>query len=135
MLTWKIQVTDSLPAISKLANILYSKELQRRLDVDDIAITVIAVHPGGVGTFYHRLPFQRLFKWLLGFFFLTPDEGAYSAAFAAASPDVRADPLKYKGKFLCPVGILTEVSKQADDLALAKELWQTTESFLESIDV
>jgi len=121
--------------VSKLANILFSKELQRRLDANNAAITVMAVHPGGVGTFYHQLIFQWFFAWLLSFIFLTPEQGAYSPAFAAASPDVRADPKKYEGKFLCPIGVLTEVSKQADDQDLAKELWQTTDSVLESIGV
>jgi len=39
-----------LYSYTKLANILYTKELQKRLDADNIPIVVRAVHPGGVWT-------------------------------------------------------------------------------------
>lgn len=46
----------SLPGLSKLANLLFTKELQRRLDADGSSVTAIAVHPGGIrtGTFLFR---------------------------------------------------------------------------------
>jgi hypothetical protein len=36
--------------LSKLANILFTAELQRRLDAENIAALSIALHPGGVST-------------------------------------------------------------------------------------
>ena len=37
-------------ALSKLANVLYAKELQRKLKTEGIPITVMAVDPGSVMT-------------------------------------------------------------------------------------
>lgn len=37
-------------AASKLANILFTKELQRRLDEENVPIIVMAVHPGDIAT-------------------------------------------------------------------------------------
>jgi len=121
------------PGLTKLANVLWTRELQKRLDTDNIPITAITLHPGSVNTFSDRLPFPRVSRWLVNLFFATPDRGAFTSLIAAASPAVRADPQKYKGVYLRPVGELVEPSEQAKDPKLAEELWRTTENYLEGI--
>jgi len=121
------------PALTKLANVLWTRELQKRLDADNIPITAITIHPGFVNTFSDRWPFPRVSRWLVNLFFATPDRGAFTSLIAAASPAVWADPQKYKGAYLQPVGELVEPSDQAKDPKLAEELWRTTENYLEGI--
>jgi len=47
--------------ISKLANILHNKELQRKLDKDGIPVTYTSVHPGGVKTVRFEGPIGSLY--------------------------------------------------------------------------
>lgn len=59
--------------------------------------------------------------------------------FAAASPEVRAQPQNYQGKYMLPVGkIKYDIggkSKPSKDIALARELWDTTERILKELEV
>ncbi|KIK98614.1 hypothetical protein PAXRUDRAFT_823658 [Paxillus rubicundulus Ve08.2h10] len=118
---------------SKLANILYASELQRRLNTEAPSITVISLHPGAVNTF-SRKPQLKKILWLVNIlaypFFVHPDVGGYTSAIAAASPEVAQNRDKYKGAYLVPVGKLQKPSQMACDEGLAKELWETIESFL-----
>lgn len=122
--------------ISKLMNILYASELQRRLTAIGSPITVIALHPGAVNTFSDKPPLNLKFiaflaKPIVSLFFSQPDQGAYTSAFAAASEEVAKQREKYKGAYLTPVAKLSEPTKVAKDEGLAKELWDTVEKFLE----
>ncbi|OAX40085.1 hypothetical protein K503DRAFT_768886, partial [Rhizopogon vinicolor AM-OR11-026] len=120
--------------MTKLANILYASELQRRLTAAGSPITVISVHPGAVNTFSDRQSLSRFFKFLIMpivyLFFEHPDKGAYTSAFAAASEEVGKQRDKYKGTYLMPVGKVAEPTNMARDEALAKELWNSVEKFL-----
>jgi hypothetical protein len=69
----------------------------------------------------------------MGLFFKAPEEGAYNSCFAAASPLVRADPAKYKGVYLVPVGKIAEASENARNEDLGNELWATTEKILKEL--
>ncbi|KAF8909345.1 NAD-P-binding protein [Gymnopilus junonius] len=113
---------------SKLANILHIKELQRRLDSEDVNIICVAVHPGAVLTvgakgFLSSVPYLGKFV----------EQGAYTSAFAAASPEVHQNKDLYKGAYLTPVAKLTEPSKSATNAKLATELYDTTESVLKEL--
>lgn len=130
-------------AVSKYATNLWTTELQRRLDdelqvaeadADGRSILVMSVHPGTVNTYAHYLPFSRLFDFLFSKFMTPPDDGAATSLFAAASPLVRADPQKYRGQFMLPVGTVTN-STATRDTEMAGKLWRNTESFLESLEV
>ncbi|KAF8837408.1 hypothetical protein BDN67DRAFT_973061 [Paxillus ammoniavirescens] len=118
---------------SKLANILYASELQRRLDAEASPITVISLHPGAVNTFSRKPQLQKI-SWLVDILvypcFVHPDVGGYTSAIAAASPEVAQNRDKYRGGYLVPVGKLQKPSEMARDEGLAKELWETIESFL-----
>ena len=50
--------TNSHPFIglSKLANILFTTELQRRLDAENVPALSITLHPGGVSTGEPNIP-------------------------------------------------------------------------------
>ncbi|TFK52952.1 NAD-P-binding protein [Heliocybe sulcata] len=124
-----------LYAYSKLANILWSKELQRRLDKEGMPIIVTAVHPGRVLS-EHGM--RRSSSWPMGAYYHsfmctfndTPFYGAYTSVFAAASPKLRANADLYKGKYLVPYGHVEEPSEDANRDDLARELWHTTDEIL-----
>ncbi|KDQ62505.1 hypothetical protein JAAARDRAFT_30410 [Jaapia argillacea MUCL 33604] len=121
-------------AMSKLAGVLFTRELQRRLEEEGTQITVVAVSPGGVNSDNCRqLMVDSHFGLLAKLFFTTPDVGAHNSVFAAASSRIKEDPKLYKGAYLTPVGKVVLPSKQAQSAELAAELWNTTESILEAM--
>ncbi|KAJ3503897.1 hypothetical protein NLJ89_g8230 [Agrocybe chaxingu] len=125
-------------AHSKLMLTIWSTTLQRKLNEDPSApITVIAVHPGAIDTFSHKLPLAFVFKFLIGFFMAPPSIGAYTPAFAAAGKRVAESRATYQGVYLenVPTGQITEPHKAVLDEEIGEALWKTTESFLEHIDV
>ena len=74
---------------AKLANVLFTRELARRLAGS--GVTVNCCHPGAVATDMgvdRETGFGRLVTSLLRLFFLTPEEGADTAVYLAASPEV-----------------------------------------------
>ncbi|KAA1474633.1 NAD-P-binding protein [Dentipellis sp. KUC8613] len=114
---------------SKLMNVLFASELQRRLDVEKVPITVMSLHPGAVAT---EAAFAADLPWFLKAYIATfaakPLEGAYTSLFAATSARVAAEREKYKGKYLVPYGeIGGPATPAAKDPVLAKTLWETTE--------
>ena len=127
-------MADANTGVSKLANILWTNELQKRLDEEKSSIIAISIHPGEVNTIVDRLPkFQALAKIICDLFFKTWDQGAYNSAFAAASPLVRANPEAYKGKYIeHDYGKVVLPSKKARDPGFAADLWAVTEAFVKS---
>ena len=121
--------------VAKLTNILWTNELQRRLDAEDVPIIALSLNPGAVDTFAHRLPnYLFIFKIFMHLFFRSWDRGAYNSVFAAASPVIREHPEIYKGAYIEEdYGGVAKPSENAQDPEIASELWKTTESFLESI--
>jgi NAD(P)-dependent dehydrogenase (short-subunit alcohol dehydrogenase family) len=78
---------------SKLANVLFTKELARRLE--STQVTVNSLHPGVVDTelFKHFEVLSvnitsLLFKPILFMFFKTPKNGAQTSVYAALDPDL-----------------------------------------------
>lgn len=83
-------------ARSKLANLLFTYELARRLAGS--GVTVNAVHPGGVATDIWRTNFPVIgpvIKWAMSLFALTPEEGADTLIYLASSPEVEGVTGKY----------------------------------------
>jgi len=119
--------------VSKLASILFTKELQRRFNESSIPIIAIAVNPGNVNTFANQLWFPTITGWLMRIFFQHPDDGALNSVFAAASPVVLEHAEKYKGAYLEPVGVVGEPSKVAQDEGLGRALWDSTAAFMEGM--
>ncbi|XP_048122910.1 retinol dehydrogenase 12-like [Alosa alosa] len=75
---------------SKLANILFTQELSRR--VEDFGITAYAVDPGVVNTqiFRHMSWPLQLFMKSISFFLKTPEEGSYTSLYCAVTPDLQS---------------------------------------------
>ncbi|EPQ51744.1 NAD P-binding protein [Gloeophyllum trabeum ATCC 11539] len=125
-------------AYSKLANVLWTKELQRRLRASDSPIICTAVHPGHV---LSERNMTRVSAWPLGSYIVglsalandTPFFGAYTSVFAAASPIVRDEAGKWEGGYVVPYGRLEECGPEGAREDLARELWETTEKILDGI--
>ncbi|MCE9572131.1 MAG: SDR family oxidoreductase [Deltaproteobacteria bacterium] len=108
-------------AVSKLANVLFTKELARRLA--GTKVTTYALHPGVVATdVWRRVPVGL--RGLAKLFMKSAEDGAKTTIYCATSPAVANETGKYyddvKEK---------RPSKQADDLALAAELWKRSEDW------
>ncbi|KAE9363538.1 NAD(P)-binding protein [Stipitochalara longipes BDJ] len=112
---------------SKLANILYSKELASRYP----SITAVALHPGIVETGLSK-PMRdahllaRLFVAITKpIVLVTVQQGALNELWAAVSKEVRT------GEFYVPVG-KKDGSNLLKNTDLAKKLWDWTETELQS---
>jgi len=106
-------------AAAKLANLLFTRELARRLE--GTGVTANAVHPGVVGT-------ELLFGgWgplrLLRRFLRTPEEGARVVLRMAASPEVEG----VTGRYFREEGEVVPSSAALDDDA-ARRLWSVSET-------
>ena len=113
--------TKSISAVteyetSKLANVLFTKELARRLE--GTGITTYAVHPGVVATdVWRRIP--RPLRWLVKRFMLTPEQGAQSTIVAATDPALA----NQTGRYYTVGGKEKHPSRVSNDVELAKTLW------------
>ncbi|CAN2387626.1 alcohol dehydrogenase (NADP+) activity [Pristimantis euphronides] len=110
---------------SKLANILFTRELSRRLE--GTGVTVNVLHPGIVRTNLGRhinIPVlvKPLFNVLSWAFFKSPVEGAQTSVYLASSPEVEGVSGKYFGD--CKEEEL--LPKAMDDL-VARKLWDISE--------
>lgn len=107
---------------SKLANILFTKELARRLEGS--AVTVNCVHPGavstGLGTQNGLL--GRILPALLKPFFRTPQKGAETSIYLACSDEVAA----LSGEYFVDCRV-AKARPWARDMAAAERLWQYTQ--------
>jgi NAD(P)-dependent dehydrogenase (short-subunit alcohol dehydrogenase family) len=82
-------------AASKLANVLFTYELARRVNVGEIVAN--AVHPGTVATGFAREGFglTNLFFALARPFLLSPEQGADTPVYLATAPEVEGVTGKY----------------------------------------
>jgi len=108
---------------SKLANVLFTRELARR--VADRGITVNCCHPGAVATnigIDRETGFGKTVTGLLKPFFQTPEEGARTAIFLATDESVKDITGEYFYK--CKIA---KSSKRSKDMELAKKLFEFSE--------
>lgn len=105
-------------ARSKLANVLFTRELARRLDGS--GVTTSCLHPGVVATnIWSRAPWvARPFLTVARWFMLSPERGAATIVHLAASPDGERSSGAYFEQ-----GRQVEPSPLAQDDALARRLW------------
>lgn len=110
-------------ARSKLANILFTYELDRRLGKS--GVTVNAVHPGQVTTDIWRTNFSifgPMVQWLISLNALTAEEGAQPLIYLASSPEAEGISGKYFNRMKAEPS-----SKISYDEAVAHRLWGESE--------
>jgi retinol dehydrogenase 14 len=109
-------------AQSKLANVLFAKELSRRLEGSGVVAN--SLHPGAVATSMgvnRDTGFGGFATGILKPFFLTPEKGADTAVYLATSGEVAdvSGRYFYRREQAVP-------SRRALDEEAAKRLWETS---------
>ncbi len=103
-------------AVSKLANVLFSAELARRLA--GTRVTTYALHPGVVATdVWRRIPLPV--AWLMKRFMISAEKGAETTLYCATDPALAGASGRYYDD--CRE---FRPSRVAQDPALARELWR-----------
>jgi NAD(P)-dependent dehydrogenase (short-subunit alcohol dehydrogenase family) len=108
---------------SKLANILFTRELARRLA--GTGVTANCIHPGFVTTGLGQRP-GGVFGAVVRVFFMLagpPEPGGDTIVHVAASPDMAG----VTGQYFVPVGKPAEPSAAARDDLAARRLWEESE--------
>jgi len=103
-------------AMSKLSNVLFTKELARRLE--GTGVTTYAVHPGVVATDVWRQVPAPL-RWLIKRFMITPEQGAEASLRCATAPELAGQ----TGRYYDVGGKEREPNPVANDAELAQSLW------------
>jgi len=131
-LNWNTRPYGALPAYaqSKLANLLFALELQRRVAASGSDVRVTAAHPGWAATDLQRTAgFLRFFNPI---FAMKPADGALPTLRAATDPD--AGPGSYWGpaRFFETSGppVRARINERAQDEKVAKRLWDETEKLI-----
>lgn len=108
-------------AVSKLANVLFTRELARRLH--GAGVTVCSLHPGVIASEIWRGVPWPLRQLMLGFM-KTPEEGALTGLWCATAPEI----VERSGGYFdgCRE---RRPSRFALDVALAGELWRRSEAW------
>jgi NAD(P)-dependent dehydrogenase (short-subunit alcohol dehydrogenase family) len=109
-------------SVAKLANLLFSNELARQLQ--GTGVTTYAVHPGVVATDVWRAMPAPL-AWLLKHFMRTAEQGAATSLYAATAPLLATQSGYYYAD--CQQA---ETSPTAQDLQLARRLWEQSERWV-----
>ncbi len=111
---------------SKLANLMFTRELHRRLSERNSKVKAIAVHPGYSDT---NLQTDTIFAGFNRFFAQPQEMGCYPSIYAATSDEVRS------GEYYGPNGFMemagypapAHVRKLARNQDVARELWNVSE--------
>ena len=133
-LQWERRRYDRVAAYgqSKLANLMFAYDLQRRLATAKAKTIAVAAHPGVAATELTRhVPGAGLpgVNWVFGRILNTAEMGALPTLRAATDPAVRG------GQYWGPDGfremrgnpVLVGSSKQSTDVAVQQRLWQVSE--------
>jgi NAD(P)-dependent dehydrogenase (short-subunit alcohol dehydrogenase family) len=108
---------------SKLANVLFTYELARRLA--GTGVTANALHPGVVGTGFGASDPGRVQRLLVPFarpFMQRPDQGAATSVLLASDSSLEATTGRYFAN-----GKPKRSSRRSYDQAVARRLWQVSE--------
>ena len=114
---------------SKLANVLFTYELARRLEGS--GVTVNAVHPGHVATDIWKTNFSIFgpaLKFVMSLFSLTPQQGADTLIYLASSPDVA----QITGQYFIKRKAVPS-SSLSHDKETARHLWEFSERITSQI--
>jgi len=124
--------------MSKLANLLFSKALSRRLQKDSrySHILVNSMHPGGmytnlpqrvVGNGIARIfqPILNLAYWAAKPVLWSADRAALTPLYLATSPEVER--YNYRGEYFIPIAKVGKAASVANDGVLQDRVWEFTE--------
>ena len=117
---------------SKLANLMFAYDLQRRLATADAKTIAVAAHPGVAATeLVRHIPGAGLpgVDWISGKLLNTAEMGALPTLRAATDPAVKG------GQYYGPDGfrelrgypVLASSTKQSQDVAIQQRLWKVSE--------
>jgi retinol dehydrogenase-12 len=111
---------------SKLANVLFAKELAKRYP----QITAVSLHPGVVNTELYRSTSKwflvgRLMDVAKKWAYTSVQDGAKNQLWAATAKEVKS------GEYYTPVGVTGQGSRLSGDEKLAEKLWVWTEGEIE----
>jgi len=113
-------------SMSKLANVLFTYELARRLE--DSGVTANALHPGVVASnFGHSNGgmWDLLFR-VMHLFAISPEKGAETSIYLAASPEVEGVTGQYFDKKKA-----VKSSAASYDTAVQRRLWDVSETLVQ----
>jgi NAD(P)-dependent dehydrogenase (short-subunit alcohol dehydrogenase family) len=107
---------------TKLANILFTCELARRLD--GTGVTANALHPGWVATGFGKDNgwMGRLLRAAAGLFALSPEAGARTVVYLASSPEVAG----VSGRYFVREKAVSSSAASYDE-EVARRLWEVSE--------
>ena len=108
---------------SKLANVLFTKELHRKLQGTNV--TTYAVHPGVCNTEFGRhanLLFRAFTALISPFVLKTPLQAAQTSVHCAVAEDVEC----HSGRYFVDCAV-HETQYKSNDAKLARELWDRSE--------
>ncbi|HEY3548534.1 MAG TPA: SDR family oxidoreductase [Propionicimonas sp.] len=111
---------------SKLANVMFTYELARRLD--GTGVTATTLHPGVVRTAFGAedpSPFWRFMTPLVRPFMKTPERGAATSVYLASSPEVEG----ITGAYFADRKPRRSSKESYDEVAAAR-LWQVSEQLV-----
>ena len=128
-LQWEEKEYRANPAYgqSKLANLLFTYELQRRFQAAGKETLAVAAHPGWTGTNLQQ--HSGTFSFLNRFFAQDPPMGALPTLYAATGPDVAGGDYYGPSGFMEMRGYPKKVksNERSHDQAAAEQLWQVSE--------
>jgi NAD(P)-dependent dehydrogenase (short-subunit alcohol dehydrogenase family) len=115
-------------ATSKLANVLFSSELQRRLKAAGSSVLAVAAHPGFVATNIYDRSTGLVTRLMLRLLSQDPDQGALPVLYAAIG-DVPGGSFTGPEHWMHMRGgaELIGRSETAQDTELARQLWDASE--------
>jgi NAD(P)-dependent dehydrogenase (short-subunit alcohol dehydrogenase family) len=112
---------------SKLANLLFTYELQRRLERAGVSTIATAAHPGWTATDLQR--HSGLARFLNPVFAMKPWQGALPTLYAAVADDARGGEYFGPGGWMEMRGFPKRVdsSEESRDEEVARRLWDVSE--------
>lgn len=111
-------------AQSKLANVLFTRELAKRFQ--DTNISAYSLHPGAVGTNIAGRSFWRRTVYKLMGGVLTPNRGARTSVYLAHTPDIE----RFSGGYFDEFCRLKSGSKRSQDSQVAAQLWSVSDELV-----
>lgn len=111
-------------AKSKTCNILFTRELTKRLEAKGVNnVYVNCNHPGVIGTDLYR----HIGMWM-SVFFTKPEDGALTQLYLATSPEIEEKQIK--GQYYVPIAVFDKPRGVAASEDEPAKLWEFTENLL-----